>query len=59
MEMPQEPEQMDGEILKDLPDLIDLLEELLSDFDFGHTVCWNTSGNMTYLATEDEWWYDI
>ena len=37
--MPQEPEQMDVDILEDLLDLIDVPEELLSDFDsWAHSV---------------------
>ena len=39
VEIPPEPEQMDMEILEDLPDLIDVPKELLSDFDsWAHSV---------------------
>ena len=38
-EVPPEPEQMDMEILVDLPDIIDVPEEHLSDFDsWAHSV---------------------
>ena len=42
VEMPPEPEQMDTEIPEDLPDLIDVLKELLSDIDsWAHSLLQN------------------
>ena len=39
VEMPPEPELMDIGILEDIPDLMDIPEEVVSDFDvWAHTV---------------------
>ena len=43
-------EQMDTEILDDLPDIINVPKALLSDLTLGHTVCSNTKGNMTFKS---------
>ena len=47
-EVPPKPEQMDIEILDDLPDIIDVPKELLSDFN-----------SWAHSVLEYQWYYDI
>ena len=49
-EVPPEPEEIDTEILDDLPDIINIPKELLSDFDSWHTVCLSINGNITFKS---------
>ena len=48
VEMPPEPENLDIDIPEDIPCLINVPEELLSDFD-----------SWAHSVLENRWWYDI
>ena len=45
VEMP--PDLIELDIMEDIPDILDVPEEVISDFKAWHTVCWTTHGSMT------------